>query len=247
MKLLLIISILVCLSCLTPLQLKAQTDSPTSAISYSQALTLLNKGSKSLDKDSLTTALAAFVHCPPGKKNDPPCVYRVAETCLYLATALDLDKNRDMAEKILSQGIKNAQEAISLNPDSSETHVLLARLYQIKLMHGDMFTGMDIGPKAGAENKKAIDLDPNNPRAQMSLGIQYVMAPPIGGGDIKKGIATLEKALELDPTLSEAYYWLAKAYRKLNDRPHFEKSLQAGMKLNPQNPMYLNELQSWKN
>jgi len=225
----------------------AQTPLPTKTPpSYSEALELLKTGSLSLDKNSLLSALQVFRDCPSPHKDSFSCPYRAAQACLYLTRALDFEKHRDQAEKILTEGIQSAQAAVSLAPQSADTHALLARLYQVKLMYGDMFTGMDIGPKAGAENKKALSIDPQNPQVQLSLGVQYVMAPPIGGGDVKKGITTLEKALELDPKMDEAYYWLAKAYRKQNDRPHFKEALQSAMKFNPRNPLYPTELESWK-
>ncbi|HUO57303.1 MAG TPA: TRAP transporter TatT component family protein [bacterium] len=225
----------------------SQTPSTTkTSPSYSEALNLLKTGSLSLDKNSLLSALQVFNDCPSPHEDVFSCPYRAGQTCLFLTRAFDLEKHRDEAEKILSEGIQSAQAAVSLAPDSADTHALLARLYQVKLMYGDMFTGMDIGPKAGAENEKALSIDPQNAQVQLSLGVQYVMAPSIGGGDVKKGITTLEKALELDPKMDEAYYWLAKAYRKQNDRPHFEEALQSAVKLNPQNPMYPKEMAGWK-
>ncbi|HVZ79436.1 MAG TPA: tetratricopeptide repeat protein [bacterium] len=224
----------------------AQSPTPTPKIGYAQALQLLKKGSRSLDREALTEALRVFQDCPAHKKDAYPCPYRAAEAGLYLVRALDLQKHRDQAEKALTAGIQSAQAAVSLMPDSPDSHALLARLYEQKLLFGDMFTGMDIGPKAGAENRKALELGPKDPQVQLALGIQYVMAPPIGGGDVKKGIATLEGALALDPKMDEAYYWLAKAYRKQNDRAGFEEALRKGRVLNPDNPLFQAEQEAWK-
>lgn len=213
---------------------------------YGQAVSLVDQGGLNLQAAPLTqafTALEPFANTVTGRFN---CLYQAARACLYLSRSRDLDKNRHEAEKWDDRGIALAKLAVSEMGDSADAHSLLALLYETKLSYGDMFTGMDIGPKAGAENKKALALDADNAQVQLASGIQYVMAPPIGGGDVKKGIATLEKALELDPKMDEVYYWLAKAYRKQNDRVNFKKSLDSALKLNPQNRMAQKELADWK-
>lgn len=221
------------------------TTTPKS-INYQEALTLLNQGSQSFDGPSLSAALQFFKNNPDHGTVGLGCDYHAAQACLALTLVYDLDKDRGSAEKILTQGIQYAQRALSENPDSADTHALLGRLYEVKLLYGDMFTGMDIGPKAATENKKALVLDPKDPQVQLALGIQYVMAPPIGGGDVPKGILALKEALKLDPHMDEVYYWLAKAYRKLNKRQDFEQALRTGMALNPLDPLFQKEWDSWK-
>jgi len=230
-----------------PWFLAAQTLTTTPPLpSYRQALNLLQEGSRSLDKTSLSNALEVFRNSPAHKEDGFSCDYRAAQACLGLTRAYDLEKHRDLAEKILDVGIQCAQRAVSQAPGSADTHALLGRLYEVKLSYGDMFTGMDIGPKAGTENKKALALNPRDPQVQLALGIQYVMAPLIGGGDVSKGILALKEALRLDPKMDEVYYWLAKAYRKQNKRLNFEEVLQTGMKLNPKNPLFEKEWDNWK-
>lgn len=225
----------------------SQTPLPTAGLpGYEQAVRLLGKGSSTLDPADLSTALQVFRACPDHPKDDPGCDYRAAAACLYLTRAYDLEKRKDPAEKALAEGIRCAQKAVTLSPASADTHALLGRLYEAKLAHGDFFTALDIGPKADAENKKALSLDPRNAQVQLALGIQYVMAPPIGGGDVPKGIKALRESLRLDPSMEEAYYWLAKAYRKQNNRALFEQALQDGMKAAPENPLFRNEWESWK-
>jgi len=227
--------------------LLAQTPTPiVPTPTYDQAVSSLEKGKAGYEEDSLLSALQALEPCANTLTADFNCCYQAARAHLYLSRCYDLDKRKDLAEKAIEKGIREAKQTVVLRADSADAHSLLALLYEAKLQHGDMFTGMDIGPKAGDENKKGLALDPANAQVQLALGIQYVMAPPIGGGDVKKGIATLQKVLELDPKMDEAYYWLAKAYRKQNDRENFKKSLDSALQLNPQNRMAQKELADWK-
>ena len=223
----------------TPVQL---APTPT----FSQAVSLLGEGSASLDEGLLRAAGKVFEPCSNTVTGRFDCCYQSARTCLYLSRFYELQKHRDLAEKLVEAGIKAAQRAVQMEGDSADAHALLARLYETKLSYGDLFTGLDIGPKAGAENKRALALAPDNAQVQLAAGVQYVMAPPIGGGDVKKGIATLKRALELDPEMDEAYYWLAKAYRKQNDRAGFKQSLESALRLNPKNILAQRELESWR-
>lgn len=227
--------------------LNAQTPVDTTPTpTYDQATSLLEQGRMTLKSGPLLQAWQVLEPCANTATGRVDCCYQGARACLYLSRSLDLDKNRKQAEKWDETGITLARKAVLLNDSSADAHSLLALLYETNLSYGDMFTGMDIGPKADAENKKAMSLDLNNAQVQLAAGIQYVMAPPIGGGDIKKGITTLEKVLELDSKMDEAYYWLAKAYRKQNDRVGFKKALDSALQLNPQNRMAQKELSEWK-
>jgi tetratricopeptide (TPR) repeat protein len=213
---------------------------------FKQAERLLKEGSLSFDEGQLSAARDIFEPCANTLTGRFDCCYEAAQARLFLARCEDLKGQRDKAKKTVDEGIQAAQKTVLMKNQSADAHALLARLYEAKLSYGDMFTGMAVGPKAGEENKKALALDPENAQVQLAAGIQYVMAPPIGGGDVKKGIATLQKALELDPKMDETYYWLAKAYRKLNDRENFKKALAEALRLNPKNAMAQKESGDWK-
>ena len=215
-------------------------------LTFKQALRLLQEGSLTLDEGPLLKARDVFEPCANTVTGRFDCCYQFARTYLFLARAQEYQGHRDQAKKVVDTGIQVAQKAVLMEDQSADAHALLARLYETKLSYGDMFTGMASGPKAYGENKKALGLDPENAQVQLSAGIQFVMAPPIGGGDVKKGILTLEKALELDPKMDEAYYWLAKAYRKQNDRVNFKRALDSALEMKPGNVMAKKEQESWR-
>jgi tetratricopeptide (TPR) repeat protein len=97
-----------------------------------------------------------------------------------------------------------------------------------------MFAGPKYGPKAQAENKRALELDANNPRAFASWGREYMNAPKMFGGDLDKAIESFRKSTQLDPNFDETYVWLAIALRKKGDWAGADQALQQALKLNPQ-------------
>ncbi|HEY5039743.1 MAG TPA: hypothetical protein VIJ93_11775, partial [bacterium] len=170
--------------------LKAQTPTPTPrGQNFSLARKLLKEGSSTLDEGPLLQARDVFEPCANTVTGRFDCCYQLAQTYLFLSRSQELKGHRDQAKKLVDIGIQAAQKAVLMKDQSADAHALLDRLYETKLSYGDIFTGMAIGPKVDGENKKALALDPDNAQVQLAAGVKYVMAPPIGGGDVKKGIA----------------------------------------------------------
>ena len=204
---------------------------------------LFEEGRSTLQLEVLERLRSALEPCANTLNADFACRIRLARTCYYLSFAYELQKRRGPGEKALEQGLKSALLAAKDKGDSAEVHSLLADIYNRKIVpYGDMFTGMECGPKVGAENKKALALDPNNARVQASLGRQYLMAPTAFGGDVKKAVECFKKSLELNPKSDETLFWLAQAYEKLKDPANEEKTLKKALKLNPGNVLVQNKL-----
>jgi tetratricopeptide (TPR) repeat protein len=95
-----------------------------------------------------------------------------------------------------------------------------------------------------AENKRALELDGNNPQVLASLGRQYLHAPKMFGGDLDKAIANLQKSIErdagADTRADETYVWLAIAYRKKGDAAAANKALDEALRRNPHSMFALN-------
>ncbi len=171
--------------------------------------------------------------------------YALGRACLYLSRCQDLDHRRDEAKRTVEEGVQSAQKAVLLDPRSARAHSLLALLYVTQIGLNDFFAAMSLGPKAGEENKKAQALDAKDAQTQLALATQYVMAPPIGGGNVKKGIQVLQIVTGLEPDWDEPYYWLAKAYRKENDRVNFKEALQKALSIDPDNRSARREWEDW--
>ena len=204
---------------------------------------LLEEGRSTLQMAKLEQLRAMLEPCANTVNAGFECRYQLAQTGYYLSFAYELQKQRGPGQKALEKALQCALTASRQKTDSADIHSLLADIYARKIgTYGDMFTGMDCGPKVADENKKALALDPNNPRVQASLGRQYLMAPPLFGGDVHKAVTCFNKSLELNPQSDETLYWLAKAYGKLNDKTDREITLKKALALNPQNVLVQKEL-----
>lgn len=123
--------------------------------------------------------------------------------------AMEFTKSHDLAKK-----------AIDCNEKHSDAYRLLADNYMRLMDYNGPLYSVSNGPKALKLTKKAFQLDNQNYTALNSAGIYYISAPKIGGGDIGKGIATLEKALASNDSFDKfiAQIWLGRGYLKKGDK-----------------------------
>ncbi|GEM_PF-3517399 len=205
----------------------------------------LEEGRSTLDAGPLTAAQQAYEGYANTGTVTFNCCFNLARVYYYMTFMYELNKHRDDAKRSLDTGLKWGLRASGINNQSPEVHALLADMYVRKILVGDFFTPMDCGPKGGAEKDKAVKLGPDNPRVLAMQGRCSLFAPPIFGGDVHKALTYFKKSLELEPGSDETYFWLAKAYRNLNDHSDFEKAIQAALKLNPKNILAQMELESW--
>ena len=183
---------------------------------------------------SLKTQLEQKVAQDP---RDAASYLDLARVNAYLADVYEMKKDKKPEAAAVDQAIEMVQRAIQLNDQSAGAHSLLADLYGRKIGLGTaMFTGPKFGPKAKAENAKAMALDEKNPVVWASLGRQYLMAPKMFGGDVSKAIESFQKSLSLDAAQDETWVWLAKAFAKLGDKDKARDAIQHALSLNPNSP-----------
>jgi len=142
----------------------------SAATDLSQGLRSLQEGRTKLAEGPLESAQKAFQDCLTADPKNFDCEYNLAVTHLYRAWVLANATKKKEADSELNAGIENAERAIALRPGSSDAYSILGDLYGRRAGLGGMFAGMKYGPKAGEANKKAVELDANNPRAQASMG-----------------------------------------------------------------------------
>jgi len=105
----------------------------------------------------------------------------------------------DYARGDLSMAASSLEQAVRLDPDLSQAHCLLARVYD----------DMALEREAVAAYRTCIDLQPGNAEAHAGIGIifsrqlEYVLAE-----------SHLEKAVDLGSQNPQAYYLLAEILRK---------------------------------
>jgi len=199
-----------------------------------QGLHLLEEGRTTLNDSVLAQSRDFFTKLTQQHPDNALYFYQLARVNFYRCEAYATHGDKKNAERALDTAIENAQLSIQLNEKSADMHSLLGDLYGRKISFGiGMFAGPKFGPKAQAENKRALELDANNPRVFASWGREYMNAPKMFGGDLDKAIESFRKSTQLDPNLDETYVWLAIALRKKGDAAGADQALQQALKLNP--------------
>ncbi len=193
---------------------------------------LLEEGRTTLEEKPLTDARNYFSHLVQTNKK-PAYFYQLARANSYLVESYAARHENKHAEQALEDAIAAVQHCLELDDKSADAHSLLANLFGRKISLGGFLAGPRFGPRIVAENKKAMDLAPNDALVYASLGRQYLYAPKMFGGDVAKAIENFIKATQLDPNSDENFVWLAIAYRKGGDAPNSEKALRQAMQLNP--------------
>ncbi len=165
----------------------------------------IERGRTSLDPAVLAQARELAAAQTQQHPQDASSFYQLARVDSYLSEAYTLRHDKKNAERALDEAIGDLQQSLKLNEKSADAHSLLADCYGRKIGFGGMFAGPKYGPKVEEENKRALELDPQNARAYASLGRQYLMAPKMFGGDLDKAIESFRKSTELDPKSDETF------------------------------------------
>lgn len=134
----------------------------------------------------------------------------------YLIGILEKDdNNHKKAEEFFTFGKESISKALEYG-DFSDGLRLMADLEGQLIIYRDLYYKTKYGPPIRSMIVKAIELDPGNKNAYLSLAMYYRDAPLIAGGDLKKSKSTLKKMVEnvsddrLD--LFSLYLWIETAW-----------------------------------
>ena len=97
------------------------------------------------------------------------------------------------------KGIPACEKAVSLEPDKSQYHLWLGRVYGEKADHSGFVTAAGLAKKVRSEFETAVRLNPNNVEARTDLAEFYLEAPGIVGGGRDKAEAQAQTIAALDP------------------------------------------------
>lgn len=159
--------------------------------------------------------------------------YRLALAYSYAAeVAMELHdkaKSQVYAEK----GYAVAQKAVSSNGGNAEYHRLLGQLCGQVIPANPLMGTIKYGPCARDEINKAIELNNKLALAYVSRGVGNYYLPPSFGGGVDTAVKDFDKAIALDPKLSDGYLWKGVALRKANRPAEAKAALQTAIQLNP--------------
>lgn len=169
-------------------------------------------------------------------------------TLLLKARLLRDDRTRKTARNegmvALDAGISKAVEAEGRYPEKPWPWALEAMLDLVKTQYQGFPKGMSVAARASRANKKALELGPNDPEANLSKGIEFYYKPWFVGGSFVKALDRFRKAEDADPTNPRILSWTGLAYLALDrDRRGFSL-LKKASDLCPGNPIYARRLRT---
>src|ERR1051325_958590 len=164
--------------------------------------------------------------------------WKLSKFNYYLATHTDDSKERDDAFKA---GIDAGKTAVQLHNDKPDGHFWLGANYggaaERSAIQG-LATVSDI--RNEMETVLRQDQGYQNGSAYMVLGLVYLNAPSIVGGDPKKAVEEMEKGLPFGEPNAFLHLHLAEAYKKVGRNDDARKEIKKILDMTP-DPNYLPE------
>ncbi len=162
------------------------------------------------------------------------CAYKLALADSYAAeVAMEL-RDKRKSEAYAEAGMDFAQKAAAGNANNAEYHRLLGELCGQVIPANPLFGALKYGQCAKEEIDKAIQLDNNLALAFVSRGVGNFYLPSSMGGGLDIALKDFDKALSLNPKLSEAYVWKGVTLRKANRNAEARQAFQKALEIDPQ-------------
>ena len=164
--------------------------------------------------------------------------WKLSKFNYYLATHTEDSKERDDAFKA---GIDAGKTAVQLQKEKPDGHFWLGANYggaaEQSAIQG-LATVNDI--KTEMQTVLRLDEGYQNGSAYMVLGLVYLNAPSIVGGDPKQAVEELEKGLRFGEANAFLHLHLAEAYHKVGRNDDARKEIKKILSMTP-DPNYLPE------
>ncbi len=211
---------------------------------FKKAKQLRVEGAAAYDVKLLEDAKALFIQLSNDDATNYIYPYYTGLTYLDICNVknFEVEKAQTRAEKkslkamrvaLAGEGVSYIDKSIKLKDDFSESHRVKGALisYQIS----GMFSGMRLGGKADDAINRALNLDAENLLVKVEIARKLIYNPAIAGGDLDKGMETLQAVINSDPKIERAYILLGMAYEWSKDKENAVKMFNAVLKMNPKN------------
>jgi len=164
--------------------------------------------------------------------------WKLSKFDYYLATHTDNSKERDDAFR---DGINAGKTAVQLQNGKPDGHFWLGANYG-GAAEQSAIQGLATVNDIQNEMQTVLRLDEGyqNGSAYMVLGLVYLNAPSIVGGDPKKAVEEMEKGLRFGEPNAFLHLHLAEAYIKVGRKDDARKELKKILSMTP-DPNYLPE------
>ena len=189
----------------------------------------------------LTQLRRGIVSLRQAETKDPgnyDAAWKLSKFDYYLATHTDDSKERDDAFRA---GIDAGKTAVQLQNGKPDGHFWLGANYGGAAEESDiqgLATLNDI--RSEMETVLRLDQGYQDGSAYMVLGLVYLDAPSIVGGDPKKAVEEMEQGLRFGEPNAFLHFHLAEAYRKVGRNDDARRELKKILSMTP-DPNYLPE------
>jgi tetratricopeptide (TPR) repeat protein len=189
----------------------------------------------------LTQLRQGIVSLRQAQTKDPgnyDAAWKLSKFNYYLATHTDDSKERDDAFKA---GIDAGKAAIQLQNDKPDGHFWLGANYGGAAEHSAI-QGLATVDDIRKEMETVLRLDQGyqDGSAYMVLGLVYLNAPGIVGGDPKKAVEEMEQGLRFGEPNAFLHLHLAEAYKKVGRNDDARREIKKILAMNP-DPAYAPE------
>jgi tetratricopeptide (TPR) repeat protein len=117
-------------------------------------------------------------------------------------------------------------------PDDSEKYRIMSDLYA--MMMRTRFKGNKLQDSMHGSIDKALELDPDNPKALASQSRRKLFAEEQHGGDLEGGLALINRAIELDPADESLLILRGLAYERHGEKDKAVADWEKALEINPQ-------------
>lgn len=164
--------------------------------------------------------------------------WKLSKFNYYLATHTDNVEERDNAFR---EGVAAGRTAVQIHNDKPDGHFWLGANYGAAAEQSAI-EGLATIDDIRNEMETVLRLDEGyqDGSAYMVLGLVYLNAPGIVGGDPKKAVEEMEKGLRFGEPNAFLHLHLAEAYRKVGRNEDARRELKKVLSMNP-DPNYLPE------
>ena len=237
------------LSFLTLLCLASTTPRPANAADAGTVVSerrALDTAVAASNADAIVAARNRLAALSATEPNDPTWHYWTA-VAAWRATPLLMRADKKLAKQVCKDGLLHAERLVKLDPKHAEGWALMAGLEGLSLSFAPPMAGMTLGPKMEEEMRRAVTLDPKNPRVVLLQGINTFHKPAFVGGGPEKALPILESAQTLfaadaatDSTApawgrDDAYLWAGQAEMKLKHYGEAREAYRKALEANPGN------------
>lgn len=192
----------------------------------------LRKARDAQDRPALDKLAAGAGAAAQVKAGDAAAQYAAAIHELVRAeVAMEL-RDKGGAKAAAESGIRAAEKAVALKPDSGEYHRVLGALCG-QVIPANPLSALRYGRCALDEVNKAVELAPKSPLVYLSRGVGNYYLPPSFGGGPDLALKDIDKALQIDPKDADAWLWKGIVLRKMNRNAEARQAIRKSLQLNP--------------